>query len=193
MTDTHRDAKKLEFDYITDGIYVGTNACCRAHFDEKLADEGITEDISLEDKKIDTPFGVESYLWIPVKDKTPPNPDQMEYGISALEKLVSLGKKVYVHCKNGHGRSPTLVAEAFKTKGCPLKSSRATAFPSKSSKVNPRTLFANSSPVSCCSRLIASGDTLLFPLKMKNIPTEARIIIPIIITALFMNMLENHY
>lgn len=122
MTDTHPDAKELEFDYITDGIYVGTNACCRAHFDEKLADEGITEDISLEDKRIDTPFGVESYLWIPVKDKTPPNPDQMEYGVSAIEKLVSLGKKVYAHCKNGHGRSPTLVAGYIvKNKNMPVE------------------------------------------------------------------------
>ena len=24
--------------------------------------------------------------------------------------MVALGKKVYVHCKNGHGRAPTLVA-----------------------------------------------------------------------------------
>ncbi|MBI5023033.1 MAG: dual specificity protein phosphatase family protein [Candidatus Magasanikbacteria bacterium] len=29
---------------------------------------------------------------------------------SVLEKLVSLKKKIYVHCKNGHGRAPTLVA-----------------------------------------------------------------------------------
>jgi len=106
----HPEIEKLEFDYIGDGIYIGTNMCCQVHFDEKLKSKGITEDISLEDKQVDTPFGVESYLWLPVADHTPPTPDQMEYGVSSIEKLVKLGKKVYVHCKNGHGRSPTLVA-----------------------------------------------------------------------------------
>lgn len=106
----HPEIKQLEFDYIDDGIYLGTNMCCQVHFDERLKNEGITEDISLEEEQVDTPFGVESYLWLPVIDHTPPNPDQMEYGVSSIEKLVKLGKKVYVHCKNGHGRSPTLVA-----------------------------------------------------------------------------------
>jgi len=114
----HKDVDKLEFDYITDGIYIGTNMCCQAHFDENLLKEGITEDISLEEEQVDTPIGVKSYLWLPVKDHTPPSPSQMDYGISALEKLVGLGKKIYVHCKNGHGRSPTLVAGyLIKTKG----------------------------------------------------------------------------
>jgi len=40
----------------------------------------------------------------------PPTSDQLEFGVSVLEKLVLMGKKVYVHCKNGHGRAPTLVA-----------------------------------------------------------------------------------
>lgn len=31
-------------------------------------------------------------------------------GVTILETLVGLQKKVYVHCKNGHGRAPTLVA-----------------------------------------------------------------------------------
>jgi len=106
----HKDAERLEFDHITDGIYIGTNMCCQVHFDKDLLSEGISEDISLEKEQVDTPAGVESYLWLPVKDHTPPNPNQMEYGVSALEKLVGLNKKVYVHCKNGHGRSPTLVA-----------------------------------------------------------------------------------
>jgi protein-tyrosine phosphatase len=34
-----------------------------------------------------------------------------------LEKIVSMSKKVYVHCKNGHGRAPTLVAAYLVRKG----------------------------------------------------------------------------
>lgn len=57
MTDTHDSA--LDYDEITDGISIGTNQCCRAHFDERLRQEGITADISLEEDRVDQPFGVE--------------------------------------------------------------------------------------------------------------------------------------
>jgi|SRR3989344_2322818 len=106
----HAQIKKLEYNYITDGIYIGTNQCCQTHFDEKLTKEGITANISLEEDRIDAPFGVEFSVWIPVKNHVSPTPDQLEFGVSVLEKLVSLGRKIYVHCKNGHGRAPTLVA-----------------------------------------------------------------------------------
>lgn len=98
---------KLDFNYIVDGIYIGTNQCCQTHFDEKLKKEGITADISLEEDRLDAPFG-------------------LEFGVSVLEKLVSMGKKVYVHCKNGHGRAPTLVAAYLTKKG--KSSAEAEAF-----------------------------------------------------------------
>jgi len=108
---------KLDFNYIVDGIYIGTNQCCQTHFAEVLKKEGIEADISLEEERIDAPFGVKLYIWIPVKNLTAPTPDQMDFGVSALEKLVLMGKKVYVHCKNGHGRAPTLVAAYLIKKG----------------------------------------------------------------------------
>ena len=106
----HSDAKILEYNHITDGIYIGTNQCCQTHFDEKLKKEGITADISLEEERADIPFGIEFYVWIPVKNHTPPKEEQFDFGVSVLEKLVAMRKKVYVHCQNGHGRAPTLVA-----------------------------------------------------------------------------------
>ena len=107
--ETHPEPE-LDFDCIAYGIYIGTNLCCQTHFDERLRKEGILADISLEEDRLDAPFGVDFYVWIPVKNHMPPAPDQLEFGVSVLEKLVSMGKKVYVHCKNGHGRAPTLVA-----------------------------------------------------------------------------------
>ncbi|MBI2476023.1 MAG: dual specificity protein phosphatase family protein [Candidatus Taylorbacteria bacterium] len=106
----HSQIKELEYNEIADGIYIGTNQCCQTHFDEKLKKEGITADISLEEDRLDAPFGVDFYIWIPVQNHTAPKHEQLEFGVSVLEKLVSMGKKVYVHCKNGHGRAPTLVA-----------------------------------------------------------------------------------
>ena len=110
MNIDHPQIKELEYNNIADGIYIGTNQCCQTHFDEKLKKEGITADISLEEDRLDAPFGVDFYVWIPVKNHIAPKPDQLEFGVSVLEKLISMGKKVYVHCKNGHGRAPTLVA-----------------------------------------------------------------------------------
>lgn len=110
MNEHHPQIKELEYNYITDGIYIGTNQCCRTHFDEKLKKEGITADISLEGKRVDAPFGVDFYVWIPIPDHAAPTQDQLDFGVAALEKLVALKKKVYVHCQNGHGRASTLVA-----------------------------------------------------------------------------------
>lgn len=117
MNNDHPQIKESEYNYITDGIYIGTNQCCQTHFDERLKKEGITADISLEEDRLDAPFGVDFYIWIPVKNHTPPSPDQLEFGVSTLEKLVTMGKKIYVHCKNGHGRAPTLVSAYLVRKG----------------------------------------------------------------------------
>ncbi len=106
----HIFKKGLNYNHIADGIYIGTNQCCQTHFDELLLKDGISADISLEEDRVDAPFGVDFYIWIPVKDHAAPTPNQLEFGVSVLEKIVAMGKKVYVHCKNGHGRAPTLVA-----------------------------------------------------------------------------------
>lgn len=107
----------LDFNYIADGIYIGTNQCCRTHFDEQLKGEGIQADMSLEENMVDMPFGVDFYTWIPVKNQMAPTKDQLEFGVAVLDHLVRAKKKIYVHCKNGHGRAPTLVAAYFMKKG----------------------------------------------------------------------------
>jgi len=111
MTDhMHAGVPVFEYNYITDGIYIGTNQCCVTHFDEMLQKEGIRADISLEENHIDMPFGVDFYTWIPIVNHAAPTQEQLDFGVTVLAKMVTLGKKVYVHCKNGHGRAPTLVA-----------------------------------------------------------------------------------
>lgn len=113
----HSQIKELEYNEIIDGIYIGTNQCCQTHFDEKLKQQNITADISLEEDRLDAPFGVDFYIWMPVQNHTAPKHEQLEFGVSVLEKLVAMGKKVYVHCKNGHGRAPTLVGAYLIKKG----------------------------------------------------------------------------
>ena len=111
MNDTHTE--DFDFSQITDSLFLGTNQCCQSHFSDTLLSRGVTVDISLEEERVDAPFGVESYLWLPVTDHTPPTDDQMRTGVAFMESVLSRGKKIYVHCKNGHGRAPTLVAAYF--------------------------------------------------------------------------------
>ena len=101
---------KFEYSKITDKILIGTNLCCMMHFNEKLLMKGVTADISMESIRLDAPFGVKYYLWLPVEDHHAPTQEQLMVGSDFINDLVSKGIKVYVHCKNGHGRSPTLVA-----------------------------------------------------------------------------------
>ena len=117
MEQHHPPIKILEYNYIADGIYIGTNMCCQTHFDESLRAKNIEVDISLEAERIDVPFGVNFYLWLPVKDEHAPTQDQLTFGASAIEKFVAMKKTMYVHCQNGHSRAPTLVAAYLITQG----------------------------------------------------------------------------
>lgn len=72
--------------------------------------KGIRADISLEEKRIDSPFGVEFYIWLPTKDHAAPTLEKLELGVMALRFFKEKAVPCYVHCKNGHGRAPTLGA-----------------------------------------------------------------------------------
>lgn len=117
MEHEHKQGGPLDYNYITDGIYIGTNQCCAMGLAEVLKKEGITADISLEDVRLDHPFGVAMYAWIPTSDMTPPTQDQLSFGVKSLIEIVRQKRKVYVHCKNGHGRASTLVAAYLISRG----------------------------------------------------------------------------
>jgi protein-tyrosine phosphatase len=111
--------KKPAFEYspISRYIYIGTNQCCQKHFKKSLIKKGIKVDISLEKEHLDAPHGVDLFLWIPVKDHTAPSLKQLLIGADFIMNAIRNKYKVYVHCKNGHGRSPTLVAAYLILKG----------------------------------------------------------------------------
>lgn len=113
----HVPGGSLDYNKITDHIYIGSNQCCMTGLVEVLKNEGITTDISLEEERLDQPFGVEAYLWLPTPNHTPPTQDQLGFGAGMIRRLVKRGKRVYVHCKHGHGRAVTLVAAYFIQEG----------------------------------------------------------------------------
>lgn len=108
---------QVEYSKITNYIYLGSNECCETFFKKKLLAQGIQADISLEIEKLDQPHGVNYFLWLPTPDKQPPTAKQLELGVSFMEELIANRIKMYVHCKYGHGRSPTLVVAYFVAHG----------------------------------------------------------------------------
>jgi len=56
MENNHLHIEKLEYQHVTDGIYIGSNQCCHMHFDSELLKKGIEADISLEEVRMDAPF-----------------------------------------------------------------------------------------------------------------------------------------
>lgn len=111
-----RHINNLPFSYskITRYIYIGTNKCCKEkEFVKELLKKGIRADISLERERIDSPFGVKFYLWLPTKEHKPPSVEQLLAGSCFLKSLTDQKIKVYVHCEHGHSRSLTFVASFF--------------------------------------------------------------------------------
>jgi protein-tyrosine phosphatase len=100
----------FEYNKITKYVFLGTNLCCQGHFKRTLLKKGIKADISLEEEKIDSPFGVKYFLWLPTKDHNAPSLSQLIIGAEFIQHLTNKKIKVYVHCRRGHGRAPTLIA-----------------------------------------------------------------------------------
>ena len=107
------------FDYseITDELYIGTNMCCQFGFSKELLSKGVRADISLEEDRTDAPDGVDYFLWLPTENGKAPSAKNLEIGVKFLDFLISNKIKTFVHCKNGHGRAPTLVAAYFISRG----------------------------------------------------------------------------
>lgn len=114
MTENIHSKKPIfEYSKITDYIYIGTNQCCSLHFNKSLINKGVKADISLEEIRIDQPFGVGYYLWLPTKDHKALTSKQLLIGANFIKQLVDNKIKIYVHCKYGHARAPALVAAYF--------------------------------------------------------------------------------
>lgn len=106
------------FGWITPSILLGGQPA--KHVWPRLIDHGITAVINLRDEHDyhaeigDLPL---RYLRLPTIDNTPPTVDHLWQGVRFLDDEISRGGKVYVHCWEGLGRSPTMVAAYLVTKG----------------------------------------------------------------------------
>lgn len=105
----HIEHTTPNYNQITKNIWIGNNMCCTIHGAE-LFKLGFDADLDLEENRAEEPPHTKIYLWLPTKDHAPPTIAQLHLGVVSLSECVRRNLKVYVHCKNGHGRAPTLVA-----------------------------------------------------------------------------------
>lgn len=113
--------KHLSYSKIEKYIYIGTNICCRKHFNE-LLNIGISADIDLEEEKMDKPStGITVFLWLPVIDFQAPSQIKLHIAAHVIDTLVQHKQKCYVHCHQGQGRAPTVVAAYYVLKGMTVK------------------------------------------------------------------------
>lgn len=104
------------FNQITPQIWIGNNMCCTIH-NQELMKLGFDADIDLEDHRAEEPPETKIYLWLPTKDHHPPSFDQMHTGVATIREMVVRKLKIYIHCRNGHGRAPTLAASYLISQG----------------------------------------------------------------------------
>lgn len=120
-----RGAKGFDYDQISETVFLGTNMCCQFGFDKELLAKGVRADISLEKERVDAPTGVDYFLWLPTEDMKAPTQDALLMGVQALEFFAHKNIKVFIHCKNGHGRAPTLYCAFLIRQGIGVESAIA--------------------------------------------------------------------
>jgi protein-tyrosine phosphatase len=109
------DGHVFDYSWITDKIIIGSDLCkggvCLIHGEEfKKLGVNIEINLSKENNEL-PPKDIEvGYLWLPVTDGYAPTIDQLKIGTCLIDTAVNAGKTVFVHCRNGHARSPSMVA-----------------------------------------------------------------------------------
>lgn len=77
---------------------------------QKLEALGITAIINMRMHSVyaDAVFNGINYLHLPTPDNTPPSLQVLEQGADFADQEINKGGKVYIHCRQGLGRGPTM-------------------------------------------------------------------------------------
>lgn len=102
---------------ITPQLYVGARPW--ADDWKRFQELGITVFVSLQaEREPAAPWrAAEGYLWLPTVDGDSPSLAQLELGVAFIDQAIRAGRKVFVHCFAGVGRSPLLCAAYLVTQG----------------------------------------------------------------------------
>lgn len=105
-----RGAPLRHYSRVLPGLWVGGQ-----HFLRGVASmqrQGISAVVNLRTWPDDRERGreFEHYLWLPTTDHTPPTFEDIQRGVDFINGHIEAGREVYVHCRAGVGRGPTMTA-----------------------------------------------------------------------------------
>ena len=106
---------------ITPQIYVGPQYNRRGK--RALEQEGITGVVNMRVEFDDAAHGLTlaHYCHLPTVDDDQPAPAHLQQGVDFIQSVLDAGGKVYIHCKGGIGRAPTMAAAYFVSQGMTLE------------------------------------------------------------------------
>ncbi|MBN1284655.1 MAG: dual specificity protein phosphatase family protein [Anaerolineae bacterium] len=95
---------------ITEQLYVGDQFSARGW--RRLQREGITVVVNMREESDDRRLGVDIpvYCWLPTTDRHAPSMEHLREGVRVITEASARGAKVYIHCRSGEGRAPTMAA-----------------------------------------------------------------------------------
>lgn len=100
----------MKYSQITPTLYVGGQYTLRAV--KTLKKRGVTGVVNMRmrsiHKETDTNLSWLSILNLPTPDLTAPRIEDLQKGVKFIRKQIDAGGKVYVHCRAGEGRGPTM-------------------------------------------------------------------------------------
>ncbi len=107
----------LNYSRVTPQLYVGPQY--RQAGKRALEKSGIHGSVNLRIEFDDAAHGLAltRYCYLPVVDGEAPSLAQLNEGIAFIRQVVAEGGKVYIHCRGGVGRAPTLATAYLISQG----------------------------------------------------------------------------
>jgi len=75
---------------------------------DELKEKGVDYFLSLQQNQPDY-ADKDKVLWLPTLNNGVPTFEQIENGVAYIKEIVEKDEKVYVHCRFGCGRAPTMI------------------------------------------------------------------------------------
>lgn len=102
---------------ITPLVYVGPQHSRLGKWRLELAGIKHVVNMRMEFNDADHNLALKSYCHLPTEDNHFPALEQLESGVAFIQQAVDRQEKVYIHCKRGRGRAPTLAAAFLISRG----------------------------------------------------------------------------
>jgi len=109
-----------KYSQITPQIYVGPQI--RKLGKQKLESWGINSSVNMRIEFDDVAHDVAlvHHCHLPTDDGYAPSLSQMQTGATFIHQRITAGNKVYIHCRSGIGRAPTMAIAYFVSQGYTL-------------------------------------------------------------------------